>query len=104
MISKGTHSSVQSPEAKAFVREVRGALRTEPEVVLATSDIQSFLANGETVDGIAVMRLLRDVGEAQRWDVFVFDHGALVRIKPRAGETDPARRRASQVHRPPFAR
>jgi hypothetical protein len=84
MNANGNHSGTRSPEAKAFVREVRSALRQEPEVVLATSDIQSFLANGNTVDGIAVMRLLRDVGESQRWDVFVFDHGALVRIKPQA--------------------
>jgi len=62
------------------VRAVNRGLKDGPEVVLETRDIQSFLTNGAAVDGIDVMRLLRTLATRQHWNVFVFDHGALVRI------------------------
>jgi len=78
---RNAHKTTCPAKSRALVREVNRGLKDGPEVILETRDIQSFLANGEVVDGIDVMRLLRDLAERQSWNVFVFDHGALVRIR-----------------------
>jgi hypothetical protein len=69
---------------RAFAREVNGLLRERHQIVLATADIQSTLSDGESLDGVTAMRLLRALARRHGWDTFVFDYGALVRIQPRA--------------------
>lgn len=82
---ESTHITISSPRSRALAREINRGLKDGPEVVLETRDIQTFLTNGEAVDGIDVMRLLRGMAERQHWTVFVFDHGALVRISGQPG-------------------
>jgi hypothetical protein len=67
-------------KARALAREINALLQQQEEVVLDTHDIQAFLSDGENVDSVQAMEIVREMAERHRWSVFVYDYGALVRF------------------------
>ena len=65
---------------RAFARKVNKLLRSQSELVVETNEIQAALSDGEVVDAMAAMQLLRELAARHQWSTFVFDYGALVRI------------------------
>jgi len=66
---------------RALAQEVNLLLKRRNEVVLATADLQTALSDGQFVDAVEAMRVLRKLSDHHAWESFVFDHGALVRIR-----------------------
>ncbi|HKI69576.1 MAG TPA: hypothetical protein VKA67_08310 [Verrucomicrobiae bacterium] len=67
-------------KAQKLAREITELFKEQDEVVLETNDIQEFLSDGQIVDSVAAMEIVRDISEKNQWDSFVYDYGALVRF------------------------
>ena len=67
-------------KAQKLAREIAELFKEQDEVILETNDIQEFLSDGQIVDSVAAMEIVRDISEKNRWDSFVYDYGALVRF------------------------
>ncbi len=67
-------------KAQKLAREITELFKEQNEVILETNDIQEFLSDGQIVDSVAAMEIVRDISETNQWDSFVYDYGALVRF------------------------
>lgn len=67
-------------KAQKLAREIDELFKEQDEVILETNDIQEFLSDGQIVDSVAAMEIVRDISEKNQWDSFVYDYGALVRF------------------------
>ena len=68
-------------KAHELAREIADLFGTQDEVILETNDIQEFLSDGHVVDSVEAMEIVREISEANNWDSFVYDYGALVRFR-----------------------
>jgi hypothetical protein len=74
-------------KAQQLAREILELFASQDEVILETHDIQEFLSDGHAVDSVETMEIVREVSEANHWDSFVYDYGALVRFTQKPVET-----------------
>jgi hypothetical protein len=72
-------------KARKLAREITALFAEQDAVVLGTNDIQEFLSDGQPVDSVAAMEIIRDIADEHRWEAFVYDYGALVRFTRKPG-------------------